>query len=1210
MKQLHKLIFINSANIPYGDIALDGNVHFIGNQGVGKSTILRAILFFYNANTQKLGIPKGKKTFVEYYFEYPNTHLIYEVKTTNTTYCVWVFKSQNQIAYRFIDSRYDKVYFFDGRQALTEKGVRKKLNELEISHSTRKIERYEHYRDIIYGNSQRVLRKYALFESQVYGNIPRTISNIFLNSKLEGTFIKNTIINSIITDKKQLEIDLDGLKKHIASFQKTYDEITIFKKHQAKGEKIVTVYHQILDSEKMLQKTAERLGSVVEDTKQDIKDLGKKLKKEQNDKEELNKKYQNAKNVYSKNYSDYNEKIILEKNNLRKVTQLIRKYEEKDIETVLKLNAEKSATDIQLEQQEANLKQLTNKHQKIEDIYEQLFKQLDQTRKAYQIDSQSKENELISQLNQQKEKLREEEDQTLVTSQKHFDQLIDAAQQALNNAKEKEYSERSELKIIKGKTFLKRELEEVLSTMMQLKNDKQQLELKLVNQKHGLETYKIKAERAVELQKQKLENKQDKIQNDLQNKQQDWKDTQKNIDSYGNTIYGFLDSKVGDWRKNIGKVFKSSLLERTDLEPVFDKASDSFFGLKVNLEAIEDSAKTFKDFRAKARQLEQEIKDLKKQLSDLNTEKIDKEKKMEQKHNKEINKQVKTIQKRKQEKTQKGQHIKRLELEKEDIIKKAAQTKKIAIEEQNERWKVVRSEVSKKKKALEGIKQKSHLKRVTIKQHFSDKMKNCENEHQLQMASVQQFLNKQLQKLEKEGQDLEKERKKALQQEGANIHRIETIRMSIKKLKNKLKKIEKNQRFITEYQKDKREFIDKKADFEHTLKINEQQLGIITKNFEEQEQQFLNQLANKKNKINTIDREKSNLENDVSDFERKFKAMPFYATIETWVNNPLPHKKVAMQISELTSNCIGINDKIKEHQDKLKKAIDGFVRFFNPSNRFNFTTYFKHDREYRAFAEQLEDIFNKSFITELEAETITQFAMLVNSIAQQTQDLRAIRNKIDRVIQKINVDLRKDNFIDAVQEITLRTNDSNNKVVEHLLAIQIFHEEKPMQGLGGLFRDHDQKNQSKQAITLLKDLVKEMDKTKERAIGLEDTFRLQFKIVENNNSTNWVENLSNVGSNGTDVLVKAIVYITLLNVFKNKASNKATDFRVHCIIDEVGVLHHSNLESLVNFANHRNILLINGSPNTTDVFVYKHIYKLLKNSKRETKIKLIMTNNC
>ena len=50
MRYLNKIIFLNSAQIPYAEVKLDGNVHFIGTQGVGKSTLLRAILFFYNAD--------------------------------------------------------------------------------------------------------------------------------------------------------------------------------------------------------------------------------------------------------------------------------------------------------------------------------------------------------------------------------------------------------------------------------------------------------------------------------------------------------------------------------------------------------------------------------------------------------------------------------------------------------------------------------------------------------------------------------------------------------------------------------------------------------------------------------------------------------------------------------------------------------------------------------------------------------------------------------------------------------------------------------------------------------------------------------------------------------------------------------------------------------------------------------------------------------
>src|SRR5690606_24951138 len=115
MKYLNKIVFINSAgtSLKYAEINLDGNVHFIGTQGVGKSTLLRAILFFYNADKQKLGIPKEKKTFDDYYFPYLNSYIIFEVGTEHHNYCVLAFKAQGRVAFRFIDAAYSKEYFID-----------------------------------------------------------------------------------------------------------------------------------------------------------------------------------------------------------------------------------------------------------------------------------------------------------------------------------------------------------------------------------------------------------------------------------------------------------------------------------------------------------------------------------------------------------------------------------------------------------------------------------------------------------------------------------------------------------------------------------------------------------------------------------------------------------------------------------------------------------------------------------------------------------------------------------------------------------------------------------------------------------------------------------------------------------------------------------------------------------------------------------------
>ncbi|OQY43279.1 MAG: hypothetical protein B6242_14930 [Anaerolineaceae bacterium 4572_78] len=133
MRYLNKIIFIQSAHINYTEIRLDGNVHFIGDQGVGKSTVLRAVLFFYNADTQKLGIStaSNKDQFQEYYFKHTNSHIIYEVVSNEAKFLVWLYKEHGRLCYRFIESPYEQSFFMTeatkGYQSLTPDNVIKRI---------------------------------------------------------------------------------------------------------------------------------------------------------------------------------------------------------------------------------------------------------------------------------------------------------------------------------------------------------------------------------------------------------------------------------------------------------------------------------------------------------------------------------------------------------------------------------------------------------------------------------------------------------------------------------------------------------------------------------------------------------------------------------------------------------------------------------------------------------------------------------------------------------------------------------------------------------------------------------------------------------------------------------------------------------------------------------------------------------------------------
>jgi hypothetical protein len=265
--------------------------------------------------------------------------------------------------------------------------------------------------------------------------------------------------------------------------------------------------------------------------------------------------------------------------------------------------------------------------------------------------------------------------------------------------------------------------------------------------------------------------------------------------------------------------------------------------------------------------------------------------------------------------------------------------------------------------------------------------------------------------------------------------------------------------------------------------------------------------------------------------------------------------------------------------------------------------------EYLEFAEQLNEFINNSKIEEFEKRVNERFATIIHSIGKETGTLMSKGGEIQKVINDINKDFDNKNFVGAIQKIELRLDESANKVVQLLLEIKKYNDENAYE-IGGfnLFSSVNQEDKNRKAVELLKQLGKAVGEYKKDVIALSDTFELKFRIEENQNDTGWVEKLANVGSEGTDVLVKAMINIMLLNVFKEGASKRFKDFRLHCMMDEIGKLHPNNVKGILQFANDRNINLINGSPTETNALDYKHIYKLEKDTQRYTRIKRIITN--
>ena len=347
----------------------------------------------------------------------------------------------------------------------------------------------------------------------------------------------------------------------------------------------------------------------------------------------------------------------------------------------------------------------------------------------------------------------------------------------------------------------------------------------------------------------------------------------------------------------------------------------------------------------------------------------------------------------------------------------------------------------------------------------------------------------------------------------------------------------------------------------------------------------------------------SAFQNDLTTFEN-FTKTEIYQSVEQFVYSFNEIHSTEQNCNQLISELNTTDNTIIKRYVELQEAINKFTGNFQENNLFSFKVKFAERTEYFDFAEMLKEFVDENKILEYKKRVEERFAHIIRQIGKETQSLIEKEGEISKIISEINKDFVARNFVGAIKSMELKTDKSANSIYQLLVEIKMFNDENTFDiGTPDLFSSNGQANKNERAISLLKQLIKEMNTSKEKEITLSDSFELQFKIVENNNDTGWVEKLTNVGSEGTDILVKAMINIMLLNVFKERASKKQKDdFRLHCMLDEIGKLHATNEKGILKFANDRNILLINASPNTYNATDYRHTYILRKDDKNVTMV--------
>ena len=563
-RHLNRIIFLNSAHIPYAEVKLDGNVHFIGTQGVGKSTLLRAILFFYNADKLRLGIPKEKKSFDAFYFPYSNSYIVYEVMRENGAYCVVALKTQGRVMYRFIDAPFDSKWFIDEDNQVYGEWTRIR-EQVDKKHSISSlVSSYEMYRDIIFGNNRRQellpYRKFAIVESAKYQNIPRTIQNVFLNTKLDADFIKNTIIRSM--SDEDTFIDLDFYREQIKEFEQEYKDVSLWTVKNKNGEvvvrrmadKVIDAYRTLLNNRRLIREGRKELNYAERIAQELLPQYRIDIQASETECSRLDRLKGEEQEKYGIERDKLSRELGVLDAQLKKTASKRKHYEEINMDDILRRVEQEPVVEEERKRQVAMKEELEKSYRSVVDKFQALLDQLDMDLRAFENNKNMLVNGRQSLLTAKKETLIQEWRKAESEARDVFQEKVAVVDEVISQLA----NEETALKVQTAKVAHENPYEQEMKA-----NGQEQAELtaRKTQVANGVREYEMRIDALRHEAEKELEIAELKYQSSLEEPRKRKTEIEAEmvklaslLERSKGSLSEWLDQNKKDWQENIGKV--------------------------------------------------------------------------------------------------------------------------------------------------------------------------------------------------------------------------------------------------------------------------------------------------------------------------------------------------------------------------------------------------------------------------------------------------------------------------------------------------------------------------------------------------------------------------------------------------------------------------------------------------------------------------------
>lgn len=1205
MPKLDRIYLINAAGFDEVEFPVGGHCQVIGVNGHGKSTLLRTVLFFYLGSNDKplYALDDTKKDFVSHYLGDPPSYLIYEVARGEGSppFHIAVTRPAGRIQFHFIDAPYRRDYYVDGQLVLPVEDVQLRWREAKCA--VDEVTSYEAFQHRIYGV---ITSPYAVFRPAARSGgqvtvLPRIISGIFTVSQLDADKLKSALTCGVRGDAQAAEFDLVQLKNQLTHFHRVNRAVRTYLGHEQDAVDLIELFENFdavkIERQRTLEDLVRAAKLLPEETRR-LTEQAAALRIEQAAAETVHAAGSSRLNGKIKGLG---EEIAVLDDNITKAGAIQVEYDSKEIARKTK---ELELLPEREEEQRLALSELdalTAKYADENQRKQQLLAVVRQNWADAYARFQQRRLAVAEEARNAVEKLEAD----MEAARARIDDEHGAAAEAFNPRRKQLEVERSLLNTnwkVFGELNPPAEIAQTDAKMKQA--DQRQKEESARQEQHrgelALSKERLKAER--ETLTREAEAERDRLAQSIARLETDRIRVEGEVDAFDASLARFFQNKVPNkWPSAAKTLNRETLFTNAETLGAQSSPSMGVWGVEISTDRLPEPVHSYdRETLAKTlRDVQKTLGNEKGALQAANVRFLSDADDFERRAAQATSTLEVKIAASGDAKIKAGDEGLRWENALTNLRSQFGAMKKSrheGLEKRETTWK--ESDVSLQKELAE-MESLFRARRRDLDGNFKTRKAALAGEQGEQRTAVDR---EEAQVLEKRDGDLtrvERESRERLAGQGADGKQLAAAQKRASAADAEIKRISSFNDEVAIYREKKSDWIDRLPSWKSERKTRSESL---------QAQESALQQANERHRVATaayndrggkLDEAMKAVREDEQAVDRFRKDTRFVAESGFFERDDLP--AAAFHRAGATRELLNAAEQAHEQREEIGRRGDkkakAFLNRFDPEILDRKVLGFSPIHDYFDWfifvGSELRPFVNHRGIAGLKRTQTLQFEQLIRNICNKNAAFDTGIRQVRQTAESVQARLAENNFVDVLDSIELKIERVDNPLTRTLAALESFA------GMSfgqehDLFGKRADQVQVDQAIDHFERLVKEIGRYPATQLSLTDYFDFLLRVHENGRDMGWRKSLNHIGSTGTDYLVKMLIYLSLIEVYRERAIDPRVEATVHCVLDETGVLAPKYVRKVLAYATARGILLITAghSQQTTGfehwVLVRKH----------------------